>query len=129
MNINLDFSSDIIRIVIYLDFLFYKGRSKGLWSNQGGLLSNFELFFEVECDVSEVGIGAVLIHSKCILTYFSEKLNGSGLNYSTYDKKYHALVRALKYWNHYLNPSLCTPSGPQDFVLHQWPTQVEYKAY
>lgn len=36
------------------------------------------------------------------IAYFSEKLNGVILNYSTYDKKLYALVRALEIWRHYL---------------------------
>ncbi|KAL0546709.1 hypothetical protein IC582_016621 [Cucumis melo] len=42
--------------------------------------------------------------------FFSEKLNGAQLNYSTYDKELHALVRALKVWQHYL--------WPKEFVIH-----------
>ncbi|KAA0051909.1 Transposon Ty3-I Gag-Pol polyprotein [Cucumis melo var. makuwa] len=41
---------------------------------------------------------------------FSEKLNGAQLNYSTYDKELHALVRALKVWQYYL--------WPKEFVIH-----------
>ncbi|KAJ8763837.1 hypothetical protein K2173_003619 [Erythroxylum novogranatense] len=47
---------------------------------------------------------------KCIsdgkrpIAYFSEKLHGPQLNYSTYDKELYALVRALETWQHYLWP-------------------------
>jgi len=34
----------------------------------------------------------------------SEKLNGSRKNYSTYNKEFYALVRALDHWSHYLRP-------------------------
>ena len=34
--------------------------------------------------------------------YFSEKLKGSDINYSIYDKKLYALVRTLQTWQHYL---------------------------
>jgi len=70
-----------------------KGHSKGLESIKKRLcsafilaLSNFELLFEVECHASGVGIRAVLTQFKHLLVYFSEKLNGSRLNYFTYDK-------------------------------------------
>ncbi|WMV54627.1 hypothetical protein MTR67_048012 [Solanum verrucosum] len=38
------------------------------------------------------------------IAYFSEKLSGATLNYSTYDKELYALVRALATWQHYLWP-------------------------
>nr|XP_027098974.1 uncharacterized protein LOC113718259 [Coffea arabica] len=44
------------------------------------------------------------------IAYFSEKLNGAALNYSTYDKELYALIRALETWQHYLRP--------KEFVIH-----------
>jgi len=52
----------------------------------------------------------ILTQSKRPLAYFSEKLSGLRLNYSTYDKKFYAIVKALEHWSHYLKP--------QTFVLH-----------
>ena len=44
------------------------------------------------------------------IAYFSEKLSGPILNYSTYDNYLYALVWTLETWQHYL--------WPKEFVIH-----------
>ena len=73
-------------------------------------LPNFDKSFGIKCDAFGVGIRAVLMQEGHPIAYFSEKLNGFVLNYSTYDKELYVLVRALKNWQHYLLP--------KQFVIH-----------
>ena len=61
------------------------------------VLSDFEVPFELHCDASKVNNGAVLSQGGQPVTFFSEKLSGSRLNYSTYDVEFYALVQPLRH--------------------------------
>ena len=74
--------------------------------------------FEVMCDTSGIGIGGVLSQEKHPIAFFSEKLSGAKLNFSTYDKKFYAVVQSLRNWRHYLIP--------HEFVLYSDHEALQY---
>ena len=56
------------------------------------VLSDFSQPFELHCDASKVGNGAVLSQHGRPISYFNEKLSGSLAQYSTYDVEFYAVV-------------------------------------
>ena len=74
------------------------------------VLPNFDTPFELHCDASKIGIGAILSQLSKPVAYFSEKLKSAQLNYSTYNIEFYALVQSLKHWSSYL--------AYNDFILY-----------
>jgi hypothetical protein len=74
------------------------------------VLPDFRKIFQVKCDASRIAIGVVLSQDDRPIAYFSKKLNGAKVKYSTYDKEFYAIIQALKKWRHYLIP--------KEFVLY-----------
>lgn len=66
------------------------------------VLPDFDQPFELHCDASKLGIGAVLSQQGRPIAYYSEKMAGARTRYSTYDIEFYAIVQAIKHWRHYL---------------------------
>ena len=69
---------------------------------------NFEKHFYIQCDASNVGIGAVIFQKddeggEHPIEFFSEKLNKAQQNYTVSEKECLAVIRAIEKFRHYID--------------------------
>src|SRR3954466_5148678 len=65
-------------------------------------LPDLEKDFQVYCDASHHGLGAVLMQEEKVVAYASRQLKTHEVNYPTHDLELASVVHALKTWRHYL---------------------------
>ena len=63
--------------------------------------------FQIFCDASLQGLGAILMQESQVVAYASRQLNTHELNYPTHDLELAAVVFALKKWRQYLLGNRC----------------------
>ena len=86
------------------EFEWTKAAAKAFWEIKERMteahvmrLLDFSKVFKITCDASGIRIRGVLSQEKHHIAYFSEKLNDTGQQYSTYNKEFYAVVQALRY--------------------------------
>ena len=63
--------------------------------------------YEVYCEASRQGLGAVLMQEGRVVSYDSRQLRPHELNYATHVLEFAAVVHALKTWRHFLIGNRC----------------------
>lgn len=84
--------------------------------------------FAVECDMSRVELGAVLMQEGKPMAYFSKSLQGSNLSKSTFEKDALALVAAIQKWRPYLLNSKFIVRIDHKSLRHLWGQTITTEA-
>ena len=63
--------------------------------------------YQVYCDASRRGLGAVLMQEGRVVSYASQQLKPHEQNYATHDLELAAVVHALKTWRHFIIGNHC----------------------
>ena len=90
---------------------------------------DFKKPFQERWDASGKAIGAVLSQDDTHVAYFSEKLNDTKENYSSYDQEFYAIVQALKKWRHYLMSGefvLYTNNHALQYIMQQSKLNIKH---
>jgi len=74
-------------------------------------IADYNKSFEVFCDASDLGLGAVLMQDGHPIAYESKIFSPAEINYSTMEKELLAVIHALKKWRIYLD-------GGKPFVVY-----------
>jgi len=76
--------------------------------------------YTMYCDVSRIGLGAVLMQDGRVIAYASRQLKVYEKNYPTYDLELAAIVHALNIWRHYLYGVPCEVYTDHRNLQHQF---------
>jgi hypothetical protein len=71
------------------------------------VMPNMEKPFSIYYDVSDQGLGCVLMHDGRVVAYASRQLRKHEVNYRTHNLELATVVHALKIWTYYLMGKRC----------------------
>jgi hypothetical protein len=71
------------------------------------VMPDMEKLFSIYCDMSDQGLGCVLMQDGRVVAYASRQLRKHEVNCPTHDLELAAMVHALKIWRHHLMGKRC----------------------